>query len=104
MPLKITWTAVREEDIRILQQANELVAIFLGTVQNRRTHANLRVPDEGLHVRVIGPPDIENIRAVPRQVSADACSRYHMSHAKSTNAIQGPFSVSSERYWLAFSD
>ena len=53
---------------------------------------------------VIGPPDVEDICAVARKVSADARSGNHVPQSKGTNAIQGTLSIFSERHGLAVSD
>jgi hypothetical protein len=55
---------VCEEHIGLGQQLVKPGAILLGVVQYRRSHADLHIPGKCLNLRVVGPPDIEDVGPV----------------------------------------
>src|SRR5262249_4318065 len=102
--LQVTRTLVRKEDVGVLQQAIECRAIVLGVVQDRRTHANLDVPDKRLDFGVVWPPDVENIRPVTGEISAHGSSGDHVPHSERTNAVERTLSFFFEGDRLAVAD
>src|SRR6266540_5621676 len=95
--LQITGAPVREEHVGILQEAIERGAIFFGAIQYRGTHPNLHVPGKALHLRIIRPPDVEDVGTVVGEVSADARSGNHVPHSERANALQGALCGALER-------
>src|SRR5580704_4678398 len=98
MPFQKAWTLVGEEHVGILQQAIELGAIFRRVIQYCGTHPDLHVPGKDLHLRIIGPPDIEDIGTIEGEISADSRSGNHVPHSESTNAIQVTLASRLERH------
>src|SRR5262249_38356892 len=72
--------------------------------QNGLTHTNLHVPGKSLNLGVVGPPDVEDIGTVLREVSANARSGDHMPHSEGANAIQRALSILLEGDRLAVAD
>jgi transcriptional regulator with GAF, ATPase, and Fis domain len=60
MPIEESRTLVGKEDIGTLEQPLELSAIVLGVAQDRRTHTDLHIPGESVHLRVTRPPDVQD--------------------------------------------
>src|SRR5215831_13326587 len=104
MALQITRALVGKEDVGILQQLVEFRAILFRAIEERRTHPDLRVPSESIDLGVVGPPDIEDIRAVTGEVSTDDGSGNHMPHSKGANAIQRAPTILLERDRFGLAD
>src|SRR6516225_1934668 len=102
--LQITRALVGKEDVGIFQQLVEFRAILFRAIEERGTHPDLRVPSESIDLGVVGPPDIEDIRAVTGEVSTDDGSGNHMPHSKGANTIQRALTILLERDRLALAD
>src|SRR5215468_1499187 len=104
MFLQITGAPIREEHVGIPQQTIELGTIFFGAIQDRGAHPDLHVPHKGLYVRIIRPPDVEDVRAIECEVPPDASAGNDVTHAERANALQGTLCSAFERYRLTVSD
>ena len=102
--LQVTGAPICEEHVGILQKVIELGTIFFGAIQYRGTHPNLHIPGKGLHLRIIRPPDVEDVGTVAGQVSADAGSGNHVPQSERANAFQWALCAVLERQRLALSD
>src|ERR1700730_9608043 len=104
VPPQESWELIGEEYVGILQQTCERGTIFLGVIQYRRAHTHLDVPGESLQLRVVWPPDVQDIRAVQGEVSADRASGNDVPHAERANAFQRNLSTRLERNGFALTD
>src|ERR1700733_6648092 len=104
MPSQETWKLIGEKYVGILQQTRKRGTIVLGVIQYGRAHAHLHVPGESLDLGVAWPPNVEDVRTVQGEVSADRASGDDVPHAERANAIQRTFSTSLKRYGFAVAE